>query len=592
MKDYVKKKRYIGLLYSLISSILFFILLITNSYLGLNNKIMDRLYQKPKRTSDIIIIGIDDKSLEALGPQSTWTRDYYAKVLDNIRPKNPAVVGFDIIFTGDGVGDDELVSSVEAMDGKVICGSNLIFGDVFSSDTFTVSSKIKNVSKPFNNLKEATTIGFTNTLIDKEDNVVRKIRPVMSDGVNDYDSFSYAIYKKYCEVNNIEIKSYDNNSIYRINYSSIPGESYTVVSFSDVYNNIVPSDIEGAIVLIGAYCTGLQDMYYTPIKSGVQNYGVEIHANIIDCYLKDNLITEVPNYLISIIGLFIIFVFAYVIYKTKFYFAIISLIILSGALFGIQSLLSNSNLYFPINGIILSLIITFIVYIALKYGEELITRYKTVNVFKKYVAPQVVEKALKEANYKVNVSGERRHIAVLFVDIRGFTPLSESLEPEDVVTILDEYLTLTTKSIFAVGGTLDKFIGDATMAIFGAPFDLDDYLFKSIKAAWLIAKGSEEIDKMAMEKYGRHVSFGIGVNSGYAVCGNIGSDVRIDYTAIGDTVNTAARLEANAKAGEILISEVLYNEVKDRVNASYIGDLELKGKKELVRTYKVIDIKE
>ena len=456
----------------------------------------------------------------------------------------------------------------------------------------TISSKIKNVSNPFNNLKEATTIGFTNTLIDKEDNVVRKIRPVMSDGVNDYDSFSYAIYKKYCEVNNIEIKSYDNNSIYRINYSAIPGESYTVVSFSDVYNNIVPSDIEGAIVLIGAYCTGLQDMYYTPIKSGVQNYGVEIHANIIDCYLKDNLITEVPNYLISLIGLLIILIFAYVIYKTKFYFAIIALIILSGALFGIQSLLSNSNLYFPINGIILSLIITFIVYIALKYGEELITRYKTVKVFKKYVAPQVVEKALKEANYKVNVSGERRHIAVLFVDIRGFTPLSESLEPEDVVTILDEYLTLTTKSIFAVEGTLDKFIGDATMAIFGAPFDLDDYLFKAVKAAWLIAKGSEEIDKMAMEKYGRHVSFGIGVNSGYAVCGNIGSDVRIDYTAIGDTVNTAARLEANAKAGEILISEVLYNEVKDRVNASYIGDLELKGKKELVRTYKVIDIKE
>ena len=129
------------------------------------------------------------------------------------------------------------------------------------------------------------------------------------------------------------------------------------------------------------------------------------------------------------------------------------------------------------------------------------------------------------------------------------------------------------------------------MAIFNAPFDLEDYEFKAIKAAWLIAKGSEEIDRIAMERFDKHVSFGIGVNSGYAVVGNIGSKTRIDYTAIGDTVNTAARLEANAKAGEILISEELYNSVKDRIDAICIGGLSLKGKSKEVITYKVIGIK-
>ena len=121
--------------------------------------------------------------------------------------------------------------------------------------------------------------------------------------------------------------------------------------------------------------------------------------------------------------------------------------------------------------------------------------------------------------------------------------MSESLNPEEVVEILNEYLALTTNAIFKNGGTLDKFIGDATMAVFNAPFDLDDYIFKSVCAAKDIAAGSEMIDEMFKERFGKSVSFGIGVNCGEAVVGNIGCEFRMDYTAIGDTVNTAARLE-------------------------------------------------
>jgi len=158
------------------------------------------------------------------------------------------------------------------------------------------------------------------------------------------------------------------------------------------------------------------------------------------------------------------------------------------------------------------------------------------------------------------------------------------------VGILNEYLTLTTESVFEVGGTLDKFIGDATMALFNAPFDLDDYAYRSVKAAMLIARGSEKIDRIAFEKYGKHCSFGIGVNLGEAVVGNIGSRSRMDYTAIGDTVNTAARLEANASAGEILISEELYREVADRVQCEFVGPMTFKGKSLPVNTYRVLNL--
>ena len=594
MKKMIRDKGIKGLLFASILSFLFSLLILLNVFVRMNNRLMDLMYQKPKQTNDIFIVGIDDKSLEELGPYNTWNRSYYAKVIENLSTKNPAVIGLDVLFTGESSAEDDnaLVTAITNSNSKVVCGCNLLFGDNFDDNTFTVSSEIKGVSYAYNALKEKTSCGYVNALLDKEDSVARKVMPVMSSNNNVYDSFSYAIYKEYQNYFGYDLKAYEANKIYRINYSGNPGTSYTILSFADIYNGNVPSDIEGSIILVGAYSSGLQDNYFTAIKNGALMNGVEIHANIIDCYLKDNLITDIPNIIIVIIALVSLFIFAYLIYKGKLWISSLETILYIGLLFLIQTIMFGIKLYMPLTSIILAAVIIYVIYIAFKYGEELITRYKTVNVFKKYVAPQVVDKALKEANYQVNVGGEKRHVACLFVDIRGFTPLSEGLEPEQVVAILNEYLTLTTNSIFAVGGTLDKFIGDATMAIFNAPFDLDDYLFKAVKAGWLIKKGSEEIDEMAVNKYGKHVSFGIGINSGYAVCGNIGSKERMDYTAIGDTINTASRLEANAKAGEILISEALYNEVKDRIEAEYIGELSLKGKSQGVKTYRVTNIKD
>ena len=162
--------------------------------------------------------------------------------------------------------------------------------------------------------------------------------------------------------------------------------------------------------------------------------------------------------------------------------------------------------------------------------------------------------------------------------------------PEEVVEILNEYLNLTTHAIFKNKGTLDKFIGDATMAIFNAPFDLDDYVFRAVCTAMDIAKGSDTLEAKLQERFGRSVSFGIGVHCGDAVVGNIGCEYRMDFTAIGDTVNTAARLESNAARGQILISKEVYEHVKDRVDAKEIGAIPLKGKSQEVFVYQLNEI--
>ena len=140
-------------------------------------------------------------------------------------------------------------------------------------------------------------------------------------------------------------------------------------------------------------------------------------------------------------------------------------------------------------------------------------------------------------------------------------------------------------------GTLDKFIGDATMAVFNAPFDLEDYIYKAILTALAIRDGSDKLAARLQEKFGKTISYGIGVNCGDAVVGNIGCEFRMDYTAIGDTVNTAARLESRAKAGEILISEAVYREVENRIEAECVGEMELKGKSRAVNVYRLIGIK-
>lgn len=596
MKNIIKKRGIKGIAFSLVLSLIFFILIITGAFTNMNNFFMDSIFQKPKPTTkDIYIVAIDDESIQELGPYEKWNRGHYAQALNNLNTKNPAVIAFDVLFTGKSDTEFDNDLALAASSGNVVMGCELKFGQEFNNNgnEFTTEMTVKGVSNPYSALLNNVDTGYVNALLDSNDGVARKAIPIMEYDNNIYKSFSYTIYEKYCVKKGITPNTYNKNNAYRINYSEYDGNGYTILSFKDIYNGeakYLQTINEDSIILIGAYASGLRDSYRTPIKSGMM-YGVEIHANILDAYIKNDLVTDVNPILIAFISLILLILISYFIYKSHILYATISTIVYGGILIGLSLGLYASKLYYPVFDMILALIIIYVAYIAFKYGEELYNRYQTVNVFKKYVAPQVVDKALKDVNYKVNVGGERRHISVLFVDIRGFTPLSEGLEPEAVVSILNEYLTLTTNSIFEAGGTLDKFIGDATMAVFNSPFDLDDYLFKSVYAAWLIAKGSEEIDRIAMERFGKHVSFGIGVNCGYAVVGNIGSKNRIDYTAIGDTVNTASRLESNAKSGEILISEDLYNQVSDRVEAEFVGGLALKGKSAEVKAYRVINVK-
>lgn len=214
------------------------------------------------------------------------------------------------------------------------------------------------------------------------------------------------------------------------------------------------------------------------------------------------------------------------------------------------------------------------------------------SAFARYVSQQVADSILTKGAHP-EIHGERRRVTVLFCDVRGFTTLAESLTPEEVVQILNAYFERMVNVIFKYHGTLDKFLGDGLMAVFGAPIEDNFQEENALKAALEMRKEVEELNSTFDGVSNTKLSIGIGINSGMAIVGNIGSSRRMEYTAIGDTVNLASRLESKTKelGVDLLISEYTYNAVRGAFPFKFerVGTIEVKGRKDEVTAYKVPD---
>ena len=206
-------------------------------------------------------------------------------------------------------------------------------------------------------------------------------------------------------------------------------------------------------------------------------------------------------------------------------------------------------------------------------------------LFSRYLAPSVVERLLSNPN-AVQLGGTRHDLTILFADVRGFTGFSEQTAPEEVVDVLNHYLELATDEIFEQLGTLDKFLGDGVMALFGAPVAVPDHEMAAVRAAVAMSARLDEL----REEVGMRVGFGIGIHAGEAIVGNIGTPQLMSYTAIGDAVNVAARLESEARSGEILISGEVYERIGAQVEVEELGSIYVKGRMQPVRTFKVLRV--
>lgn len=556
-----------------------------------DNSLADSLYQKEQALEgNIFVIGLDAESLDAIGPYQTWGRSYMATAIDilNADPEyQPAAIGIDVIYTGEtDTGEDQaLVEACSQYDNVVLASAANFESSLtekedgsFYMDDYT----IENIDEPFEQLKEATHQGHINAMYD-QDGIMRHgiLMLDLPDGSH-LPSFHYQLYQLYCDYNGMVADAKPPvNSRYQwyVPFSGKPGAYNDGYSFYDLISGELDTSVfAGSVVLIGPYATGMMDYVTTAIDHSQLMYGVEFQANAVDALIRGEFKSEASNLLQYMLLFVVVFVATMLLYKRQIKYCIIIWAVTAGGYLLLAKLAYEKGILLHPLWIPLAITLIFVASVAWNYIQATMEKRSVTNTFKHYVAPEIVNELLKTPD-ALEVGGKMMDIAVLFVDIRGFTPMSEVLTPPQVVEILNRYLTLTTSCIMKNQGTLDKFVGDATMAIFNAPLPQEDYVFKAVKAAWDMVEASKELGDELEKQFGRTVNFGIGIHCGQAVVGNIGAKMRMDYTAIGDTVNTAARLEANALAGQILISRAVAEALEGRIQVTSLGDsIKLKGK--------------
>ncbi|MDP2855235.1 MAG: adenylate/guanylate cyclase domain-containing protein [Smithellaceae bacterium] len=375
-----------------------------------------------------------------------------------------------------------------------------------------------------------------------------------------------------------------------INYRG-PPRTFPHYSVADILKSSLPPEtFTNKIVLVGATAVGIYDLRVTPFSSTYP--GVEIHATVIDNILHQNFLTHSSFTHFMDICTIIFFGLAVglLIPRLRPISGMITAFLMVAAFVAV-----NFFIFFRFN-IWLNLVYPFVtmamIYLGITiyhYFKEEREKKKIRGAFQYYLTASVINEMLKNPA-KLKLGGDKKDLTVLFSDIRGFTTISEKLTPEALVALLNEYLTAMTNEVFQHDGLLDKYMGDAIMAVFGAPISQPDHAHRACLTALAMMKALRQLQKKWKDE-GRPVfDIGIGINTGDMVVGNMGSEMRFDYTVMGDMVNLGSRLEGTNKeyGTNIIISEFTYEKVKGSICCRELDGVRVKGKIKPVKIYELL----
>jgi adenylate cyclase len=375
-----------------------------------------------------------------------------------------------------------------------------------------------------------------------------------------------------------------------INYRG-PEKTFPHISITDILHENVPGDtLEDKIVLVGATAVGIYDLRVTPF--GTIFPGLEIHANIIDSILKKDFLQKPgrPS-IFDVLAILIAGLFLGLVLPRAG--------VVPGALAGLSLFIGYIALcqyLFSAQGLIINLVypltVMIIIYVAItayRYLAEASQKKFIKDAFSTYMAPSVVNQLIQSPE-KLVLGGEKRVITAFFSDVQGFTGISEKLTPVELVELLNEFLTEMTDIILAHEGTVDKFEGDAIIALFGAPNPLVNQAEVACRSCIEMQKRLAQLRAKWKAEGRPELKMRIGLCTGPAVVGNMGSKNRMDYTMMGDTVNIAARLEGVNKAYECftLVSESTFSKIGNNIVGREIDSINVVGKKEPITIYELI----
>ena len=423
----------------------------------------DRLYQQPVADDgNIVIISIDEKALDRFGSYQDWNREKVAeaiKILNQSEDKKPAVIAVDILYSSKAAPEVDK-ALVGAMEDNVVMACAAAFDSGFVEDgTGFIHNSFQIVfyEDPFDELKSVSEAGHINAMRDS-DGVLRHhlLSFDLADGTS-VPSMALKAALKYNE--NLELPEVNSNGFWYLPYSKKPSD-FEAISILDVLDGKVSANyFEGKIVLIGPMASGLQDSYITAIDHAKEMYGVEYQANAISALLEGNFKKKASDH-IQLIALFVLlFAASIVFYRVKAKFSFIPWLLLAFGWVAMCKFLYERGFILHVIYVPLSVTILYIGSVAVHAVRENMKRRQITNTFKRYVAPEIVKELIDKEDDALKLGGKSCDIAVLFVDIRGFTTMSEKLPPETVVEILNQYLTLISECILKYNGTLSWHFG-------------------------------------------------------------------------------------------------------------------------------------
>jgi len=378
------------------------------------------------------------------------------------------------------------------------------------------------------------------------------------------------------------------NLVNRIVYAG-EANSVRLVPFYRVYEGEAAELLKDKIVFFGVTAPDLHDTRIVPFGREMEMPGVEIQANIANMLLQGYRLTPFNKILnaiwIILAALLSAFLFSFF-RRTRT--AVILSVVLGIAQIVAVVLLFEQGIVANILHLTLAWILAVIILFGYKYfiGEK--EKHLLKNIFSRYVSKEVVKEILNDP-HKIKLGGEEKEITVFFSDIRGFTTLSEKTPPVKLVHILNRYFSAMTEEVINHKGVLDKYIGDAIMAFWGAPIDDPDQVDHAFQASVAMLKRLKKLNEEFAKEGRDPINIGIGLYTGPAVVGNMGSELRLNYTAMGDTVNVASRLEGLNKEykTQIIIGEATKNRITGNYNFKFLGSVQVKGRAEPVNIYTI-----
>ena len=378
-------------------------------------------------------------------------------------------------------------------------------------------------------------------------------------------------------------------------------KTYSAIDIIDSYNDIKagkkplidPKVFDGKIVMFGANvkatATGLSDIKRTPVSN--DHSGLDIQATTLDNYLHNHFMHEVSDWQNVLVALLLMLLTFFIIRNCSLFIAISGI-----TLFLILYMVFCAFLYrngYAINTTtpISMSIITMIFAYSHKYILEDKNKEKIKNAMGKYISEDIMKSVVKNID-ELKLGGKKANVTVLFADIRGFTSMSEKLSADEVSVILNEYFTEIEPIVTRHNGVINKFIGDAVMAIFGEPIQDENHAKNAVRCACEMLDKVKELQAKWLDEGKPKIEIGIGINTGEAFVGNIGSEKRMEYTVIGDMVNLASRIEGNNKTYKtnLLISESTYSYARGIVDTVKISNVKIRGKEKELNLYEVIKL--